>query len=132
MDSDSRVEMNSMGTPWLTTLKNPSSSQALTMSCLASGAERSMNGTSEKNAAEEEAAAAMDDDMEFLMKELEDNCWIDGLDKTTIGFGYGKFLEKKKEKENESFPFSLYFFKETEEEQKGVRDFWKKRDLLEL
>lgn len=87
MDSDSRVEINSIGTPWLTTLKKPSSSQALTMSCLASGEERSISGTSEKNAAEEEAAEAM----EFLMKELEDNCWIDCLDKTTIGFGYGKF-----------------------------------------
>ena len=66
-----------MGTPWLTTLKNPSSSQALTMSCLASGAERSINGIPEKNAAEEEEeSAAMD--VELLIKESKDNCWIAG------------------------------------------------------
>lgn len=36
--------MNSIGTPWLTTLKNPKSSQALTMEFLASGSERSIMG----------------------------------------------------------------------------------------
>jgi hypothetical protein len=51
--------MNSSGTPWLMTLKNPNSSQALTMRCLESGLERSINGIPECNVAE----------MQFLMKE---------------------------------------------------------------
>ena len=84
------------------------------MSCLASGAERSINGIPEKNAAEEEEeSAAMD--VELLIKESKDNCWI-----------AGKFWEKKKNNNNnknknertKSFPFSPFSFKETEEEQK--------------
>lgn len=117
MDSDSRVEMNSMGMPWLTTLKNPSSEQALTICCLASGDERSINGTPEKNGAEEEEEEPAA--MEFLIEE-EDNCWIDGLDKTTIKMGF-KIRRRMKE----------VAFTE-EEQQMGVRDFHKKESFFFL
>lgn len=44
MVSDSNKEIDSMGTPWLVTLKNPNSSQAFTMRVFASGLERSTKG----------------------------------------------------------------------------------------
>ncbi|KAK8985510.1 hypothetical protein V6N11_068764 [Hibiscus sabdariffa] len=42
--TNSSREMNSIGTPWLITLKNPNSSQALVIWCFESGFERSTRG----------------------------------------------------------------------------------------
>lgn len=46
---DSNREMESMGTPWLMTLKNPNSSHAFTMRDLASGFDRSTRGMLDRN-----------------------------------------------------------------------------------
>lgn len=70
--SDSSLEMNSVGTPWLITLKNPNSSQALTRRFFESGFDRSMMGIPEKNV------------VVSLQVLMADNCSIAGLARTTM------------------------------------------------
>ena len=71
MASDSNLEIASMGTPWLMTLKNPNSSHALTVRVFASGLERSTTGIPVENVV----------GLQFLIKGY---CSVVGLDNPTI------------------------------------------------